>query len=545
MGEQGNFAAVLRRPHSGDQTDDLVARAVALARDGRRQDAIALFRRAINLRLDDIRVHYNLGVALAEEKNFPEALASFQAAIRCQPGCAQAHYGLGNVLGELGRDEEAVASYRKAILHQPDHTGALHNLGAALTRLRRGGEAAVFLQQAVRLKPDFADAHNSLGLAYTEIGDFPAAETCFKHALQLNPRIIEAHTNLGSTYKEQGRLEEAVACYDLALALDPEAATTHWNRSLAWLQMGDFQQGWPEYEWRWKRKSTTLPPYPQPRWDGSPLRGRTILLHVEQGLGDMIQFIRYVAPVKAKGGTVIVAAPLPVVELLATCTGVDKTVTENQALPAFDVHAPFMSLPNLLGTPLSTIPANVPYLAADPAKIERWRLRLREILGFKVGITWQGNPRHKWDRHRSFPLALMEPLACIDGVTLVGLQKGAGSEQIGTVKDRFPVIDFSPDLTDFTETAALMQHLDLVISCDTSVVHLAGALAVPVWVGLSTIVDWRWQRRRKDSPWYPTMRLFRQKRLGKWKPVFRRMARELVRCCEAHAARRDLPSLAT
>jgi hypothetical protein len=242
----------------------------------------------------------------------------------------------------------------------------------------------------------------------------------------------------------------------------------------------------------------------------------------------MLQFIRYVPLVKEKGGVVVVAAPLPVVELLATCPGVDQTVTENQALPSFDVHAPLVSLPGLLRTTLTTIPAQVPYLFANPDKLDHWRPRLGDLPGFKVGITWQGNPRHKWDRHRSLLLTLMEPLARIDGVTLVSLQKGSGSEETGLVKDRFRVVDLGPELTDFTETAAAMKYLDLVICCDTAVAHLAGALAVPVWVALSRITDWRWLRGRMDSPWYPTMRLFRQKKLGKWKRVFRRMARELA-----------------
>jgi tetratricopeptide (TPR) repeat protein len=543
MGELNKSAAVLRRTSAAEQIEAVVARGVALARDGRRQDAIPLFRRVLTLRPDETRVHYNLGVALAEEKNYTEALTSFQAAVHCQPDCSDAHYGLGNVLGELDRDEEAVAAYHQAIALQPDHAASLHNLGAALTRLRRGGEALVFLEQAVRLRPDCSDAHNSLGLAHREKGDYASAEASFKRALHLNPRNVDAHTNLGSVFKELGRLEEALACYTLALALDPGNATTHWNRSLAWLQMGNFQQGWTEYEWRWKRKRARPAPYAQPLWDGSPLRGRTILLHAEQGLGDMLQFVRFVPLVKELGGVVVVAAPLPVIEVLATCRGVDRTLTENQALPPFDVHAPFMSLPRLLGTTLATLPADVPYLAADPAKLERWRLRLRDVPGFKVGITWQGNPRHEWDRYRSFPLTLLEPIARIDGVTLVGLQKGSTSAQIGLIKARFPVIDLGAELADFSETAAIVKHLDLVICCDTSVAHLAGALAVPVWVALSTIVDWRWLRGRVDNPWYPTMRLFQQKRLGNWKPVFQRMARELVPFCEAHGTARPGPCL--
>jgi tetratricopeptide (TPR) repeat protein len=520
--------SVPRRPSAAEQANAEVARATALAQEGRRQQAIALFRDVLSLCPDHAGAHYNLGVALAEEKRHAEALASLREALRCQPACAEAHCALGNVLGELERHEEAAAAFREAIRHNPVYVDALHNLGVALTRLQRSAEAAVLIRQAIRLRPDFAAAYNSLGLTHSERGEFAAAEACYEQALRLNPRSIDAHTNLGSAFKEQGRLEEAVVCYDLALALDPDDVTTHWNRSLAWLQMGDFLQGWPEYEWRSKRKGTSPPPSPHPPWDGSPLRGRTILLYAEQGLGDMLQFIRYAPMVKDQGGVVIVAAPLPVVGLLATCQGVDQTVTENQALPLFDVNAPFVSLPRLLKTTLATIPANVPYLTADPAKVESWRERLAGFTGFKVGIAWQGNPRHKWDNYRSFPLALMKPLAQVDGVTLVSLQKGSAAEQIDQVKDRFRVVNLGAELADFTDTAALMKCLDLVICCDTSVAHLAGALGMPVWVALSTIVDWRWLRDRVDSPWYPTMRLFQQKRLRKWKPVFRRMAKELA-----------------
>ncbi len=533
MVKLANGSVVLRRPSPTAQTDNLIARAVSLARDGRRQEAIPLFQQILKNQPDEARAHYNLGVALAEEKKFEESLSCFQAAVRYQPGSAEAHHGMGNVLGELGRDEEAIVAYRKAIKYQPDHAGTLHNLGVALTRLRRSGEAAVFLHQAVRLRPDFAEALNSLGLTYLQHGDFAVAETNFMHALQLNPRCVAAHTNLGSTYKEQGRLEEAVACYDLALAMDPECTITHWNRSLAWLQMGDFQQGWPEYEWRWRRKTTPPPPYTQPRWDGSPLGGRTILLHAEQGLGDMMQFVRYVPSVKEKGGVVIIAAPSSVIGLLATCSGIDQTVTDGQTMPTFDVHAPLLSLPGLLKTDVATIPAKVPYLTADSAKLDRWGHRLRAIPGFKVGISWQGNPRHDWDAHRSFPLAAMEPMARVDGVTLISLQKGSATDQIALVKDRFPVFDLGRDLTDFTETAAVIKQLDLVICCDTSVGHLAGALAVPVWLALSTFVDWRWLRGTNSSPWYPTMRLFRQERLGKWKSLLRRIAKELKRFCDS------------
>jgi hypothetical protein len=385
----------------------------------------------------------------------------------------------------------------------------------------------------VRLKPDFAEGHNNLGLALAERGDFAAAEGCYEQALRLHPRYAEAHTNLGSAFKEQGRLEEALACYELALALDPDAVSTRWNRSLAWLQLGNYAQGWPEYEWRWRRQGTPPRAFAQPRWDGAPLQGRTILLHGEQGLGDMLQFVRYAPLVKERGGTVLLAAPPGLVSLLSSCPGVERVVPENEALPPFDAHLPLMSLPAVFGTTLATVPAAVPYLAAEPERLARWRERLAGVPGFKVGTAWQGNPRHQWDRHRSFPLAQLEPLAHVEGVTLVSLQKGPGSEQLALPGDRFPVLDLGPELDGggaaFVDTAAVMCCLDLMVCCDTAVAHLAGALGVPVWVALAAVVDWRWLLGREDSPWYPTMRLFRQDRLGKWAPVFVRMAAALER----------------
>jgi tetratricopeptide (TPR) repeat protein len=532
-------------PSAAGQADAHIAQGIGLAHQGRCLEAVACFRQALRLCPAHARAHHNLGVALAEMKRYTEAAASLREALRCQPHYAEAHYNLGNTLGELGRDEEAVASYRAAVRCRPDYVEALNNLGLILTRLGRAGEAAIFLRQAVRLKPDFAEGHNNLGLALAERGDFAAAEGCYEQALRLRPRYAEAHTNLGSAFKEQGRLEEAVACYELALALEPDAVSTRWNRSLAWLQLGNYEQGWPEYEWRWQRQGMRPRAFAQPRWDGSPLGGRTVLLYAEQGLGDTLQFLRYAPLVKERGGRVFLAVPPALVALVSTCPGVERVVAEHEPLPPFDTHLPLMSLPAVFGTTLATVPAAVPYLAADPQRQQRWRQRFAGVPGLKVGVAWQGNPRHKWDRYRSFPLAQLESLAQIEGVTLVSLQKGPGSEQLAQFAGHFPVLELGPELdageSAFVDTAAVMCCLDLVVCCDTAAAHLAGALGVPVWVALAAIVDWRWLLGREDSPWYPTMRLFRQERLGEWVPVFARMAVALERLV---AARRRVGAVA-
>jgi hypothetical protein len=330
----------------------------------------------------------------------------------------------------------------------------------------------------------------------------------------------------------QGRLEESIASYDHALRLQPNSASAHWNRALALLLAGDYERGWPKYEWRWKRKAAKPRPFRQPQWDGSPLEGRTILLWCEQGLGDAIQFVRFAQTVKQNGGRVILECPGILLRLFASVPGVDELVAEGTALSTFDVQAPFMSLPAILGTTLATIPADVPYLTADPELVARWRSRLESLPGFKIGIAWQGNAHHKWDRHRSIPLAKFAPLAEVPGVRLISLQKGPGTDQLKSFTKHYPVTDFGDELDAsgaFTDTAALIRSLDLVITTDTALAHLAGALGAPVWLALSTVVDWRWLLDREDTPWYPTMRLFRQRTLGDWDFDFERMAVQLRR----------------
>jgi tetratricopeptide (TPR) repeat protein len=501
---------------------------VALAEQGRLDEAVASLRQALRLRPEHARAHHNLGVALAEQGQLDEAVASLRQALHLRPDYAEACYNLGNTLGKLGRAAEAAAAYRRALEIRPLYADACNNLGLALTEAGLPGEAEVLLRQAVRLRPAFAEGHNNLGLALAAQGRFAEAEAAYGEALRLNPGSVEAHTNLGSAYKEQGRLDEAQACYQFALWLDPSSPSAHWNRALAWLQAGDFERGWAEYEWRWRRKKSPPRPFRQPRWDGAPLAGRTILLHAEQGLGDTLQFVRYAAAVKARGGTVVLAGPRALLPLLASAPGVDRLVDDTGALPETDVHAPLLSLPLLLGTTLATVPGEVPYLGADAARVGRWRERLRGLAGRKVGIVWQGNPGHQWDRHRSAPLAAFAPLARVAGVSLVSLQKGEGAEQLRAAG--LPVHELGEDLDRegaFLDTAAVMRCLDLVVTVDTAAAHLAGALGIPVWVALASIADWRWLRDREDSPWYPSMRLFRQQAPGQWEGVFARMASEL------------------
>jgi tetratricopeptide (TPR) repeat protein len=334
---------------------------------------------------------------------------------------------------------------------------------------------------------------------------------------------------------DQGKLDEAAACYRRALELRPDYADAHWNQSLLLLLTGDLERGWAKYEWRWKIKQWSPRDFPQTLWDAQPLEGRTILLHAEQGLGDTIQFARYASLVKERGGAVIVECQRPLLSLLASCAGIDRLVGQGDELPPFDVQVPLLSLPGIFHTSLRDIPATVPYLFAHPSLVERWRQELGGIAGFKIGIAWRGSPIHKNDRARSIPLSCFEPLAGLPDIHLFSLQKGAGTEELQDARDHFPVAELGSRLEDFMDTAAVLKNLDLVITCDTAVAHLAGALGVPVWVAIPFAPDWRWLLGRSDSPWYPTMRLFRQKKLGNWEDVFEEIKAEL--CVQLRSGR--------
>jgi tetratricopeptide (TPR) repeat protein len=513
------------------QPDHVPARAglgVTLANMRKLPEAVAELRQVIRLRPDFAQAHHNLGVALAELGNLDEAIACLRQALALQPDYPEACYNLGNVLVSQKKREEAVTQFLRALELRPGYGEVYNNLGLALIDLRRSAEAAVFLEQGVRLRP-VPEAHNNLGLALADLGRFEEAEASFKEALRLNPSYIDAHANLANLYKEQGRSEEALAGYQVALWLNPDAPSTHWNRALTWLQKGDFEKGWQEYEWRWKRKRTAARPFRQPTWDGSPLSGRTILLYMEQGLGDMLQFIRYAPLVKERGGRVVVECTRMLIPLFSTCKGIDQLVAEGEPLPDFDVQVPLMSLPRLFKTTLETVPAAVPYFFPDDELVERWRQRLTSIDGLKIGISWQGNPNHQWDRHRSFPLKELAGISQLPGVRLISLQKGAGTEQLKSVG--FEVLQFGDELDTtsgaFMDSAAIIKNLDLVITVDSAIAHLAGALGAKVWLALALIVDWRWMFGGQDSPWYPTMRLFRQTRLGDWSSVFDRMVAEI------------------
>ncbi len=518
--------ALALRPDSAPAHNNL---GVALSEQGRLDEAVASHRRALELEPGYAEAHNNLGNAFQGQERLDEATACYRRALELRPDYAPAHNNLGNASKARGDLDEAVASYRRALALRPAFVEGHNNLGVAL--LERGDldEAVASCRHAVRLRPDYAAAHNNLGNIFQERGDLDEAVASHRRALELDPGCAEAHNNLGSALLKQGRLEEAMASYRHARDLRPEYAEAHMNLGMALLLAGDFEGGWAGYEWRLRTKDYARDPSRQPRWDGSPLRGRTILVHAEQGLGDTIQFVRYAPMVRERGGVVVLECQPPLMRLLADAPGIDRLLAQGGPPPEFAVQSPLLSLPGILGTTLDTIPAPVPYLRADAARMRLWRRELGDSPESRVGIVWRGNPGHRSDRRRSIPLSCLAPLAGLPGVRLVSLQKGPGAEQLDAQGWGRSVLDLGGRLEDFVDTAAVLMNLDLLIACDTAVAHLAGALGVPAWVALPSDPDWRWLLGRDDSPWYPSLRLFRQDRPGDWEAVFDRIARELPR----------------
>jgi hypothetical protein len=346
--------------------------------------------------------------------------------------------------------------------------------------------------------------------------------------LAIKPDDVHAQVNLALVLERQGKLDEAIPVYERALELDPGCAEAHFNHGLALLLTGNLAEGWKEYEWGFQCGSRPQPRHAQPRWAGESLAGKTILLCEEQGLGDSLQFVRYAELLKQRGAQVIVECRRELASLVASAPGVAAVVRPGESPGAFDVWLPLLSVPGVVGTTMDTIPASVPYLFPNAELVAKWKSELADTPGLKVGISWQGNPQVKTDRNRSIPLEHFARLGEVSGVQFFSFQMGVGREQVAGMHGRLPIIDLADRIGNLEDTAAIMRNLDLVILSDSAPAHLAGALGVNAWVALGFAPDWRWLRERSDSPWYPTMRLYRQPRPGDWSDVFQRIAADLA-----------------
>ncbi|MFO0869575.1 MAG: tetratricopeptide repeat protein [Pirellulales bacterium] len=508
----------------------------SLRKLGRLLEAVGPLREAVRLRPDYAKAHCGLGIVYALQNNWVDALAEFQLAVRYQPDSAEAHDELGKALAYCDRQDEAEAAHREALRLQPEYVNAWVNLGVLYVDSGRAEQARVCLERARELRPSLPEAHNNLGIAYKSLERLDEAEACYRKALELRPRYAKAHYNLGNVHLERAQWDEALACYERALELAPDYAEPRFERGVVRLTLGQLTEGWRDYEARWEMRNGrgSRRRFPVPAWQGEPLAGRTLLIYCEQGLGDTLQFIRYAPLARRYGaGRVIVECQPRLLRLLGSLAGVDQLVPRGSPLPDFDCHAALLSLPGLCGTQLDSIPAQTPYLSADTDLVERWRERLGAWPGYRVGIAWQGSPTYLRDASRSIPLSSFAPLAQVPGVRLIGLQYGPGAEQRSAVADQFPVIDLGDDVDretgGFMDTAAIVQSLDLVISPDSSLNHLCGALGVECWLALPLAPDWRWLLDREDSPWYPTVRIFRQRKWHDWDELLARVATELRR----------------
>jgi len=471
---------------------------------------------------------------------FRQAETIYREILVQRPDHAESHHQLGLLAYQEGRHAEALEPLRRAIALKP-RTWSFHtNLGAALAALEHWDEAVTAYRLALELAPERAETHNNLGIAYREQEKLDEALSALDEAIALEPGRAECHTNRGAVLERLGLFEAAAASHRRAIQLNPSFAEAHFNLATSLLGKGQLAEGWREYEWRWRCQGFQArpSPYREPQWDGSDLAGRTILLRSEQGLGDTVQFARYTPLVAGRGARVVLGCPPALHALLRTVPGVADVVTDGMKLPRLDLQIPLMSLPLVFGTAVETIPADVPYVTADPSECSRWRTKLgANPSAFNVGLAWAGHPRNSNDRRRSLPLRVLAPLADVPGVTLHSLQGGEAARQIDEAA--VPIVDHHAERHDFAALAGLVANLDLVISVDTITAHLAGALGRPVWTLLSFSPDWRWLVGRDDSPWYPSMRLFRQTRAGDWAGVVAKVAAELAGA--ARGSSHDIP----
>lgn len=435
---------------------------------------------------------------------------------------------------QSGKLRDAERIYQQAIAEQPMNSAAWCYLGMAYHDQERFDEAVAAYRRALALKPDFPIALNNLGNSFRLLRQLNDAVRCFDQALALKPDYLIAYKNKATTLCWEGRVGDALQVYLEAERYAPTDPDVHKHIGLMRLQLGDFAAGWPEYEWRWKSGEVKLPELDAPLWDGSSLDGKSILLTPEQGLGDTIQFIRYAAWLKEHYECrVLFNCPKSLRELLSTCAGIDEWVDDLKTLPRVDSYAPLLHVPSVLGHTPKDFPAKVPYLSADEALVAEWGKRLAENPGRKIGIVWRGNPTHQADTMRSIPLVEFAPLGRFKNVHFFSLQKGQAVEELNTLAGRLDVVDLGSSIDEktgaFVETAAVLKNLDLLITCDTAIAHVAGALGVPVWLALANVPDWRWLMSGETTPWYPTMRLFRQTSLLDWPGVFERMAEALAK----------------
>jgi len=534
---------------------------ILFAKQRRFAEAAKTFRVALRLDPTPASRWNNLAVAYRDQNNLPAAEAALREAANRAPRSFELRGTLIALLNEQKKTDDAVAEARRATADFPDSAPAWTTLGLLLAGANNLDDAVEPFEKAAALSPQVAEAHSNLAAVYGKLKRWTVSEAASRKAVALDPKHAPSWGNLGNCLRDQGRYDEAAValtkCLDLrpndaeaagnfaltftavgrhadalewfdrSLANRPDNGEVRFNRALTYLTLGDYARGWPEYEYRWhteamRGKKRTLP---TPEWDGTTdLSGQTVLLLPEQGLGDFIQFVRFAKPLADRGANVVVQTPSELAALAATVPGVHRVVAADKTELVIHTHAHLLSLPHLLKVSAGGIHGE-PYMTPPAEAVAKWKERLKAVPGFKVGVAWQGNPKHTGDRWRSVPLTKFAPLSAIPGVTLCSVQKGYGREQMEDVT--FPMFDFGEELADFTDTAGLLANLDLLITIDSAVAHLAGAIGAKVWTLIAANNDWRWMSGRADTPWYNSMRLFRQPQVQDWDAVFAEAEREL------------------
>jgi tetratricopeptide (TPR) repeat protein len=536
---------------------------VLLQRQGRLAEAEKIYTRVLKTLPDQFETLQLLAEIKMQRAKPGEALRLMTAAVAARPDSVDARVHLGHVLRALERDTDALASYERGLAIDPDNVEALGNRGDVLLALQRPAEAIVCFEKVLTVSPEHPAAWANRGVALAELGRYEEALTDFEAALAAAPNPL-TFFNYGKTLAALGRHSESAAAFDRAvavvpghvgawssrgvslqalnhhteairsfdkaLAIDPDYADAHFNKALALLAIGDYSRGLVEYEWRWRRSGAERlrQHFGRPLWRGDyPLLGQTILLHAEQGLGDTLQFVRYVAPLARSGVTVVLEVHQELKALLSRLDGCQATIALGEARPAFDVHCPLGTLPMAFRTEFATVPAEIPYLFADADRVDRWRQRLEALGGPRVALVWAGNVTHANDRNRSIPLAKLHSLWAGDGARFVSLQRDLRDND-AEILAAAPVLHLGDELADFDDTAAVLSLCDLVIAVDTSVAHLAAAMGRPTWVLLPFSSDWRWTAAADSNPWYPAVRQFRQPLPGDWISVVTQVSSELA-----------------
>jgi FKBP-type peptidyl-prolyl cis-trans isomerase 2 len=472
--------------------------------------------------------YYNLGMILQNQGHIDEALQHYQKAVQVDPEFLNGYFILGCIYQGNKQFAAAIKNYEKVLEINPDHLQTLNNLGNIYRQRGDYDESLKHHMKALEIDSGHADTYNNLGVLSQEKGDMDEAIQYYLKATALNDNFPEAYNNLGMAYKEKGNIDKAEDCFQQAIYLEKDFAEAHVNLSFVNLLQGNYEEGWKEYEWRLQIEDFQKCYFDQPLWDGGTISGKKILVHTEQGVGDTIQFIRYIPLLAQQGAYIIVLCQNELKSLLLGTEGLVQVVGFGESMPDFDIHCPLLSLPLRFGTTIESILQNIPYIKTEYSLIQKWEQKIqhdRERL--RVGLVWAGDPNYKKDLSRSCPLEIFLPLLQNNNFQFYSLQKGPAASQIKNLPRNLFIHDYTDDIHDFADTAALIENLDLIISVDTAVAHLAGALGKSVWTLLPFAPDWRWMLDREDSPWYPTMRLFRQISAGDWASVITAVANAL------------------